>query len=334
MHEALGVLCELVARYQVEDAFARCGQLIPAHTPAMLDVLGRDVEWLRQKVGDTAPVLLDRAATARTLGTSVYLGAWFDPRGGAVHPLNLVRGVARGLVDRGVPLFARTPVERIEEEADKIVLHAASGAVAADRVVVATNAYTPANFPFDLHRRVVPVSSSIIVTEPLSENVARTVLPGGHVASDTKRLLHAFRMLPGNRLLFSGRAEITGRRADDPASYRLLEEALTATFPQVEPRVSHRWSGFVAVSRDAFPHVGKASERIVYAMGYSGRGVALSHLLGKFAAQLARGERVDAGPMDGTAFRRWPLHAFRIPAMQVMTALYNLRDRSEARAHQ
>jgi glycine/D-amino acid oxidase-like deaminating enzyme len=333
VHEALGMLEAIVARYGVEDAFVRCGQLIPAHTAEMLDVLGRDVAWLRDNVGDRAPVLLDRAATARALGSEGYVGAWYDPRGGGVQPMDLVRGVALGLARRGVPVFTRTPVVRIAEEAGRVVLQAAGGTLVADRVILATNAYTPPGLaPLDLHRRVVPVSSSIVVTEPLSENVARTVLPQGNVASDTKRLLHAFRMLPGNRLLYSGRAEITGRRAGDPASYRILEDSLAATFPQVEPRISHRWSGYVAVSRDAFPHVGRASERIVYAMGYSGRGVALSHLLGAFAARLVRGEAVDAGPMGESGFQRWPFHGLRIPGMQLTAAIYNLRDRWEARA--
>ena len=152
-------------------------------------------------------------------------------------------------------------------------------------------------------------------------------MPSRRVASDTRRLLHAFRMLPDNRLLFAGRADITGRRAHGPASYAALEEAMAATFPQVErSRVRFRWSGLVGMSADSLPHLGRLSPRVLYAIGFSGRGVTLTSLLGKYAARMACGEAVDAGPITAGRFRPIPLHGLRVPMMRLVAAWYGLRD--------
>jgi gamma-glutamylputrescine oxidase len=68
------------------------------------------------------------------------------------------------------------------------------------------------------------------------------------------------------------------------------------------------------------------SPRIAYAMGYGGRGVALTNLLGKLLAHLALGDLIDAGAMNGSGFRRVPLHALRIPAMKVVAVYYGALD--------
>ena len=78
---------------------------------------------------------------------------------------------------------------------------------------------------------------------------------------------------------------------------------------------------------DDFPHVGRLSPRVAYAMGYGGRGVVLTSLLGRMLAQLAMGETLDAGPMGPAAFTRIPLQAMRIPAMKTVAGYYGLLDR-------
>ena len=75
-----------------------------------------------------------------------------------------------------------------------------------------------------------------------------------------------------------------------------------------------------------FPHVGRLSPRVAYAMGYGGRGVALANMLGKYLAQLVEGKTVDAGPMSTNAFDPIPFHAFRVPGMQIVARWYQYLD--------
>jgi gamma-glutamylputrescine oxidase len=335
MGQAHARLHELLGRYGASDCFDQRGQLIPAHHRAPLEALQDDARWLAAEVGDDAPTLLDAGQFARVGGTSGYAGAWFDPRGGGLQPVDFCRALAHGLLDRGVRVFTRSRVMTLEETDDAVLLATRNGRVRARHVILATNAYTPAALVEpDPARRLVPVSASMVVTEPLSGNVARTILTDGQVASDTRRLLHAFRMLPGDRLLFAGRADITGQRAHASGSYVPLERALARTFPQAAGTpIAYRWSGLVGVSRDGFPHVGRIGRRVSYAMGYSGRGVVLAQLLGLFAARLALDQPVDAGVMDERSFLPWPARRLRIPVMQLMTWLYgHLDQRESARA--
>jgi glycine/D-amino acid oxidase-like deaminating enzyme len=98
--------------------------------------------------------------------------------------------------------------------------------------------------------------------------------------------------------------------------------------------VRNRWSGKVAITLDDFPHVGRLSPRIAYAMGYGGRGVALANVLGKYLAQLVRGEPVDAGPMSTNAFGPIPFHALRVPGMQLIARWYQYLDARAIRAQE
>jgi len=331
MCEAYGTLEDLLVRYGAADALHRRGQLIPAHSEEALESLAADAQWLSREAGVNDIEILDRQATERESGAKGYLGAWFDPRGGAVQPVELLRALWSGLAARGVRLFVKTPVQAIAEDDGGLLLTTTGGRVRARRLVLATNAYTPRGLTVpDLSRRLLPVASSILVTAPLSKNLAGSVLPNGQVASDTMRLLHAFRRLPDDRLLFSGRADITGRDADRAASYRDLERAMVEVFPQLEGTpIDYRWAGYVGVSRDGFPHLGRLGERIVYAMGYSGRGVVLSHLLGRYAARMVCGETPPLGPLDGAGLGRWPLHDARLPLMQMTAWLYKHQDRRD-----
>jgi len=197
-----------------------------------------------------------------------------------------------------------------------------------------TNAYTDLHHGAarDLVHRVVPVTSSVIATRPLGANVAASVVLGRRMVADSRNLMFYFRMMPDGTLVFGGRGDITGRR-DDPAVYKGLEKGLAATFPQAAGApIAYRWSGKVAVTMDDFPHVGRLSPRIAYAMGYGGRGVALANLMGRLLTDVVRGFPVDGGPMGGCNFRPFPLHALRVPGMRILAGWYRFKDSRAAAA--
>ena len=114
---------------------------------------------------------------------------------------------------------------------------------------------------------------------------------------------------------------------DNVTAYLRLERQLAETFPSIaDVGVGHRWSGKIAITRDDFPHIGRLSPRVAYAMGYGGRGVALANVLGKYLAQLVQGKTVDAGPMSANPFDPIPFHAFRVPGMQIVARWYQYLD--------
>jgi glycine/D-amino acid oxidase-like deaminating enzyme len=285
-----------------------------------------DVRWLESEARDKAPRILDAPATAELTGTQCYVGAYLDRRAAGIHPLNYVRGLAQALSREGVPVYAGTEVRSLREHGEGVILETARGVVRAKQALVATNAYTDlVPFGTDLGSRVIPVWTSIVTTEPLTDELLTQIVPRRHVVSDTRHLLNYFRIAPGKRLLYGGRGSLTGK--ETPEVYSRLEGKLAETFPALRgAAIDHRWSGKVAVTLDDFPHVGRVSPHVAYAMGYGGRGVVLTNLLGKMLAQLAMGLPIDAGPMSAAPFGRIPLHALRIPAMKAVAGYYGLLD--------
>jgi gamma-glutamylputrescine oxidase len=326
LHQAIDLLEQTVSELGIDCGFARYGHITAAYGKSALAALEKDVQWLKGEAGDRAPRMLDARETAELTGTSCYLGGYFDSRAGAIHPLNYVRGLATAVSGAGVPIYVDTVVSKLTEEADRVVLETPGGVVRAKQALIATNAYTDlVHYGTDLGTRIVPVSSSIITTVPLPESTLRDILRERHVVSDTRHLLNYFRLAPGNRLLYGGRGSLTGPESD--SAYRALERKMQQTFPMLEGvAIDHRWSGKVAVTRDEFPHVGRTGPRVAYAMGYGGRGVVLTNLLGKFLAQFATGDLVDPGAMNGSAFRPIPLQALRVPAMRAVAGYYRVLD--------
>lgn len=326
LHQALDLLEQTVSEHRIDCGFARYGHITAANGKAALAMLERDIQWLAAHAADAVPRLLSAAETADLTGTSCYLGGYLDTRAGGIHPLNFARGYAAALSGLGVPIYIDTAVQSLIEQGDRVVLETGRGIVRAKQVLIATNAYTDlTHYGTDLAARVVPVSTSVITTVPLSDGLLQSILRQGHLVSDTRHLLNYFRIAPGNRLLYGGRGSLTGKESIEV--YGGLERKMRETFPALSGvEIDHRWSGKVAVTLDDFPHVGRVSARVAYAMGYGGRGVALTNLLGKMLAHLALGELIDAGPMSGSGFRAIPLHSLRIPAMKAVAGYYRVLD--------
>ncbi|MBL8669287.1 MAG: FAD-binding oxidoreductase [Alphaproteobacteria bacterium] len=326
--EAIDTIEQTASEFGIACHFDRSGHCVAAHGKDALATLESDVAWLASEGGDRSMRVLGRGETRDAIGAGTYCGGILDPKGAMIHPLSYVRGLATALASRGVPIHVATPATRVFETADGVVVETPNGTVRAKQAIMATNAYTPPGVAQGaLDRRVVPVSTSVIATKPLTPNVLASLLPSRYAVSDTKHLMHYFRHLPDGRLMFGGRGDVTGRR-EDPSIYRGLEEGLVKLYPQLEgTAIDHRWSGMVAVTLDNFPHIGRVSDRIAYAMGYGGRGVALANLLGKYLARLVRGETVDAGPMSRGSFSPIPFHGLRVPMLKLVAGWYSWQDR-------
>lgn len=329
VHEAVDTMESIVGAYEIDCGFARYGHITAANGPKAVKILEADIRWLRTQIKDSGPSALDRSRMRELVGTGVYPGGYLDPRAAGIHPLNYARGLASGLASRGTPIYVGSPVTAMHAESSRTIVQTPGGTVRGRKVVITTNAYTDLeHLGLNLSRRIVPVSSSVIATAPVPDTVAAFILPKGNLVTDTKHLVNYFRKLPGNRVLFGGRGDISG--FESPEIYQGLERLAVDTFPALAGvPIEYRWSGKVAVTLDDFPHLGRVGDRTFYAMGCGGRGVALTNLLGKLVARMVKGENVDAGPMSSNRFAPIPFHGWRLPAMQVVAGYYKLLDRLE-----
>jgi glycine/D-amino acid oxidase-like deaminating enzyme len=313
----------LIARHGIECGAERTGWVRGAHTPAMAATVAASTEDMRRR---GVPVeWLDKDTVRTLLGTDVYEGGMLDPRGGRVQPLSLARGIARVAQAKGARIHGFSPARRLTQSGDRWRLESDHGSVTAKQVLLATNAYTDELWP-GLARSVIPVQSAQIATAPLGHNVRRTILPHGHVVSDTRRLLIYFRLDEEGRLLFGGRGSLSGGESNRARGE--ITAAMKRTFPIVgDAEIAFQWAGYVAVTPDSLPRVFRLAPGVIAALGYNGRGVAMSNALGAAVATALRDGRDDAVALPVDGLRTIPFHAARLPALALITEFYRLRDR-------
>ena len=225
---------------------------------------------------------LDRARQRNALGTDYYWGGQVRMDIGGLHPAKLLAGMLRVANEAGATIHGETAVERIVPANGGFEIETARGKTRARDVIVATNGYTDAANPW-LRRRLVPVASCIIATEPISANLMRTLMPKGYMCSETRKLHYYYRPSPdGRRILFGGRGGSLGDASAAATPRR--QRALADVFPELDGTgVTHSWFGYVAMNRDMVPRI-FSHDGIHYAAGYCGSGVVWARWAGQKAA--------------------------------------------------
>jgi glycine/D-amino acid oxidase-like deaminating enzyme len=240
----------------------------------------------------TAARAIPKERLREEIGTDVYYGGLAVDAGGLLHPAKWFAGLV-GIAERaGAELHEGVRAKSIRRQADgRFVVETERGAILARDVLVATNGYTDGVVPA-LRRRIIPIGSYIIATEPLPEDLARELSPTGRAYFDTKNFLSYWHVSADRRMLFGGRVSFFPTSVDRTA--KLLFRRMLEVHPQLGGyRVEYSWGGKVAITMDRMPHIGRMGG-VMYAMGYSGTGVVLSTYLGTRAAEWMGGGEAPA----------------------------------------
>jgi glycine/D-amino acid oxidase-like deaminating enzyme len=310
----------LIAKYGIDCAARQCGWIQPAHSAAAEQtIFARARQWRVRR----APVeLLAADRLALLLGTDVYLAGWLDRRGGALQPLSYVRGLARAAMTHGARIHTGSMVTKIVREKDEWVAATPHGEARARQLVLATDAYSGALWP-ELVANQMVVTSVQTATEPLPDDLRRTILPGGTVASDTRKLLYYFRLDADGRFVIGGRGSVSDTVAD--SVYAALRRAAARMYPPLA-RVQwpYRWYGRVGLTRDWLPHLAEVGPGAWAALGYCGRGVAMATTMGQVLGEMLSDGREPAYPV--AALQPIPLHSLRVPVLRAGIAYYRALD--------
>jgi glycine/D-amino acid oxidase-like deaminating enzyme len=321
-------LVQFIAQEGIDCDFKLTGRFTGASTPDQYDKLRREAEAISRALGIEA-FALDRARQRDALGTDYYWGGVVRMDIGGLHPAKLLAGMLRLAEAAGADIHGETAVVRIVRAGGGFEVETASGKLQARDVIVATNGYTDAANPW-LRRRLVPVASCIIATEPISENLMRTLMPKGYMCAETRKLHYYYRPSPdGRRILFGGRGGSLGD-ASISATPR-LKRALVDIFPELDGTgVTHSWFGYVAMNRDMVPRI-FFHDGIHYAAGYCGSGVVWARWAGQKAALNVLGGAPTRSALDFRPPRAIPLYGGKPWFMPAVFAWYELLDRLAAR---
>ena len=171
---------------------------------------------------------------------------------------------------------------------------------------------------------MVPFRSAIIATAPLPEALDRKLLAERRSYGETRRMMRWFRRVD-ERFVFGGRGAFGTEDSD--AAFEALRRAMVALFPDLaEVAIDYRWSGHVAMTMDKFPHVGRLDDCLSCCLGYNGAGVALSTLLGRYAAAFALGETPAVGLLDAARLKRIPFYPLRELGVRAIAGWYQFLD--------
>jgi glycine/D-amino acid oxidase-like deaminating enzyme len=314
---------DLVERLQINCDARRSGWIQGAPGPyGLAQVRRRSEEWLSEGA-DVA--LLDRHEVQSHTGCGAYVGAFLDRRGGTVQPLSYARGLAQAATAAGARIHGDSPAVALGLVGQQWKLSTPAGMVTASHAVLCTNGYTDRLWP-GLAETVIPVLSSVVATEPLTDNLRKVILPGREGVSETRRVLNWFSMDGKGRLVFGGRAH--QHETSDPQAFEAVMTRLKSTFPILgELRVEFRWAGYVALTTDHVPHLNELAPNLFAGLGYNGRGVAMSTMMGKLLAARVAGARGDEIALPTTQIAPIPLHGWRATGITIVIGWRRLQDR-------
>lgn len=328
-HEGVRTVEALIDEYDLVGAhFEHTGSLRCAHTERAFAVIRNEAQWVQSELGDASMSVLSAGDVARETGSTAFVGGVLSADAGTILPLRYVRGLAAGLTARGVPIYENTPVTAIRREGQEgggVVLRTPNGLVRAKQLIVATNAYsnlTAATATY--HRTLVPFRSAMIATEPLPAALDEQLMRERRSYTETRRMMKWFRKVDG-RMLFGGR-DAFGKEGQ-LTGFDALQSAMIKLFPALaDVPVAYRWSGYVGMTFDALPHIGRADNATTFCLGYNGAGVAMASLLGQRAAALALGEKPRLSLLAANGLKPVPFHALRAPAVRMVAGWYQFLD--------
>ena len=252
-------------------------------------------EWLEEKQENNYPHKMEfitQENLKQHVGSDKYIAGVVNYGNGHLHPLNLCIGEARAIVDQGGAIFEQSLVKKIKHgENPKLITE--NGVVHAKKVILAGNAYLRKTEP-KLAGAVIPAGSYIIATEPLSESLANELLPSDMAVCDQRVGLDYYRLSTDRRMLFGGLCNYSGR---NPKSIKgVLQPKMLNVFPQLAgKRIDYEWGGYIGISINRIPQMGRIQNNTYYVQGYSGHGLCPTHIAGNVIADAIVGdtERFD-----------------------------------------
>jgi glycine/D-amino acid oxidase-like deaminating enzyme len=325
-NDAIESIEKIVHDYAIDCDFNRFGKLSLAYHDSHNDGFRKSQELLARLVDHHVHVI-PKSEIHAEIGTDFYQGAMLDPLGAGLHVGKFAHGLAGAGVAAGAKICENAGVTELKKVSGTVHdVHTARGITRAKQVLVATSGYTGGITPW-MQRRVIPVGSFIIVTEPLPEDVVDRILPHRRMASDSKMLTYYFRITPDNRLLFGGRARFALSSPDsDVKSGEILRKAMLELFPYLgNVRVDYTWGGLVDLSMDQMVHAG-VHDGLFYSLNYSGHGVQMAAHMGKRMAHYMGGDD-DANVWRGIPNPPVPGHFGPPWFLPLIGAYAKVRDR-------
>jgi gamma-glutamylputrescine oxidase len=235
---------------------------------------------------------LNAAETESALGTAYYRGCTVDMDSGCFNPYNYLLGMAQAIAAKGVKIYEESPAAAVNVvDANTVRVTSTRHTVTAKKVVLAGDAYQGFLVP-ELRRKYVLSRTSMLATTVLEPEIAAKIIPAQYAVFEWRILLNYFSKTVDNRLIFGGGdSPLTNSEAERNAAFRKIHSDMIKLYPALaDVHISHWWGGYLSVTYDEVPNIGKIGDNLYYSHGYSGHGVVPSHMAGRCIAEAIHGD--------------------------------------------
>ncbi len=285
------------------------GCFFGAHTAGHFRAMAKSAENQPRGLEQRIDIVHERDQRGE-IDSDFYHGGCVYPDDASVDPTQMLLGLRRRALESGAAVQDACPVIALARTRNGFEAHTPRGIVQARQVLLATNGYTGSLSGWH-RRRVIPIGSYQIATEPLGTERVRALIPRGRNIVDSRRVVVYFRpSADGERIVFGGRAALAEK--DPLACVGRLRQMMMRIFPQLNSvRVTHAWVGWVAYTFDTLPHLGER-DGLFHCMGYCGQGVPVAPYLGMRIGQQMLGLPEGRTAFDGLPFPSRPYY-FGVP---------------------
>ena len=325
--ECVDIIRERIERYDIECDL-QWGFLNAALNKREMREIEEFSDELKEQNYPHKTRMLNAEEIKEYVGTDRYVGGMADEGWGHLQVLDLCKGEARAAEQNGARIFEQSLAVEIEP-GETVTVRTADGSVKADTLILCGNAYLAQMAPKlapKLSKYILPATSYIIATEPLSDNLAKDVMPQNYATCDQRTALDYFRLSADNRMLFGG---VSNYSATAPLSVpRTLRRKMLKVFPQLEDaRIDYYWGGRMGIGINRIPQLGQLHPNVYYAQAYGGHGVAPTHMSGRLLAEAITGDPARFDIMAGVSHMPFPGVGFLRQGMFALgMSFYKLRD--------
>jgi glycine/D-amino acid oxidase-like deaminating enzyme len=325
-YKSLDWIDNFITTEKIDCHYKKCGRYHAAHTPTHFDALVRDTQKLGEEEGVEYKIV-PRDEQQNELGTDSYFGGVTLTNHASLDPAKYYVGLLSKAKSAGAEITGECPAQDIRKDGGAYIITTPKGEIRAKKIIIATNGYTTNLVPW-VQRRVIPVGTYMIATEPLPKALMDKLFPSDRVVSDTCKVIYYYRPSPDrSRVLFGGR--VSADETNPAISGPMLKRDMCRIFPELTNYdYTHSWTGTVAFTFDTLPHLG-CHNGIYYAMGYCGSGIGLSSYLGSRLGQQLLGDPEGATAFDSLRFPTRPFYYGKPWFLPSIVRWYRWRDKAQ-----
>ncbi len=322
-------LAAFVDQDNIDCDYQASGRFTGAINRSQLEFQKREAELIVNHLGVNAHVVGNQTV-ADEIGTDYYVGGMVREDLASLHPAKLHAGMLSVAKSAGAGVFGRMPVTDYVRNGKVFDVCVGGRKIRAKNLIVATNGYSGRSDPW-LRRRLVPVTSRIVVTGEIPVELMDRLLPKRRAMGEMSNMFRYYRPTPdGKRILLGAREKMFSASATENATHVFRE--LLKIFPEVEPfGFEYSWNGNVAFNRDEMPGLFE-KDGVIYACGYCGSGVVWARWIGMKAAKKVLGDPDAKSAFDGTAPPAIPFYRGKPWFLPAFMGYYYWQDRRAEQA--